>query len=219
MIFKDSFGSRIISISANQKLPEISRTNQSGSGIFLKFLENSRTFRELFINKADSNSSNINQRNSMVFTLFDDIDRQMMEMIKALHHPSFGRIEPPECPSPSRETTTRRQYPFMRARMDLIESPTSYKVIVELPGVKKEAIKVSVDEGNILNIEAEQNEAINKEEDKVHYSERRYGTIKRSVTLPQGASADKVKANFNDGLLELEFPKSQKEASKLISIS
>jgi HSP20 family protein len=155
----------------------------------------------------------------MAFTLFDDIDRQMMEMIRALNHPSFGRIEPEECPSPSREITTRRQYPFMRARMDLVESPTAYKVIVELPGVKKEAIKVSVDEGNILNIEAEQHEVIDKEQDKVHYSERRYGTIKRSVTLPQGASADKVKANFNDGLLELEFPKTQKEASKLISIS
>jgi HSP20 family protein len=151
---------------------------------------------------------------------FDDLERQMMDMIRSFEHPSFGRIEPAESgSSSSRDVTNRRQYPFMRARMDLVESPSAYRVIVELPGVKKEEIKVSVDEGNILSIEAEQHEVINKEEDKVHYGERRYGMIKRSVTLPQGASADKVKANFNDGLLELEFPKTQKEPSKRITIS
>ena len=151
---------------------------------------------------------------------FDDLERQMMDMIRSFEYPSFGGIEPLEsAPSSSREVNNRRQYPFMRARMDLVESPNAYRVIVELPGVKKEEIKVSVDEGNVLNIEAEQHEVINREQDKVHYSERRYGTIKRSVTLPQGASPDKVKANFNDGLLELEFPKTQKEASKLITIS
>lgn len=156
---------------------------------------------------------------------FDDIERQMMDMLRAFDFPSFGRIEPPTPmseqlganTSSARDLTARRNYPFMRAKMDLVETPKSYKVFVELPGVRKEDVKVSVDEG-VLTVQAEQNEMINKEEDKYHYSERRYGTIKRSVSLPQGIAQDKVKASFSNGLLELEFQKSEKEAAKLISI-
>lgn len=159
----------------------------------------------------------------MTFTYFDDIERQMVDMLRAFDYPSFGRIEPPttaEAPSGSRDVAAasrRGYYPFMRAKMDLVETPKAYKVLVELPGVKKEDVKVSVDEG-VLTVQAEQNETINREEDKYHYSERRYGTIKRSVSLPQGISPDNVKASFNNGLLELEFAKSEKEAAKLISI-
>ena len=83
--------------------------------------------------------------------------------------------------------------------------------------MRKEDVKVSVDEG-VLTVQAEQNEVINSEADKYHYSERRYGTIKRAVSLPQGVSSDNVKASFNNGLLELEFQKPEKEAAKMISI-
>lgn len=155
---------------------------------------------------------------------FDDIERQMMDMLRAFDFPSFGRIEPPASmneasanTSSARDLPARRNYPFLRAKMDLVETPKAYKVLVELPGVRKEDVKVSVDEG-VLTVQAEQNETINKEEDKYHYSERRYGTIKRSVSLPQGIAPDKVKASFNNGLLELEFQKSEKEAAKLITI-
>ena len=156
----------------------------------------------------------------MAFTLFDDVEKQMMDMLRVFEYPRFGRVGPAEPGTTTlREISNCRHYPFMRARIDLVESPNAYRVIVELPGVKKEDIKVSVEEGNVLNIEAEKHETINKEQDKVHYSELRSGTFRRSVTLPQGASADKVKSSFDNGLLELEFPKSQKEASKIISIS
>jgi HSP20 family protein len=155
----------------------------------------------------------------VTFTLFDDIEKQMVDMLRASEHPGFGRVEPVENGINLRKISNCRQHPFMRARIDLFESPGAYKVILELPGVKKEDIKVSVDEGNVLNIEAELPETLNKELDKVHYRELRYGTFSRSVNLPHGASTDNVKARLNNGLLELEFPKTQKEASKLITIS
>ena len=161
----------------------------------------------------------------MAFTYFDDIERQMMDMLRAVDHnfPSFGRIEPPSDANHTASSTgrdvagCRRSYPFMRAKLDLVETPKAYKVFLELPGVRKEDVKVSVDEG-VLTVQAEQNEVIDSEADKYHYSERRYGTIKRAVSLPQGVSSDNVKASFNNGLLELEFQKPEKEAAKMISI-
>src|SRR4051794_22826927 len=91
-------------------------------------------------NPKDYLTANLIKKNKKM-AFFDDLERQMMDMIRSFEYPSFGRIEPAESgPSPSRDATNRRQYPFMRARMDLVESPSAYRVIIELPGVKKEEI-------------------------------------------------------------------------------
>ena len=84
---------------------------------------------------------------------------------------------------------------------------------VELPGVKKEDIIVHVD-SDILTVEADRKESVEKDTERYHYSERRFGTVKRQIQLPKSASVKNVKAKFDNGLLELEFEKIREQQEK-----
>jgi HSP20 family protein len=104
-----------------------------------------------------------------------------------------------------------------RIRMDLSETEQAYVVKAEIPGVKKEDIKVAID-GNQVSISAE----VRKEEDQksgsMVRSERYYGQQYRSFTLPQEVDDEKTEAKYQDGMLELTLPKKPGTTSKQIAI-
>jgi len=92
-------------------------------------------------------------------------------------------------------------------RMDVSETPEAYMVKADIPGMKKEDIKVSI-EGNQVSISAEsRSEKEEKEGETVVRSERSYGRQSRSFTL--GSEIDDAKANarYENGVLELTLPK------------
>lgn len=99
-----------------------------------------------------------------------------------------------------------RQAGILSARMDLVEKPEGYELAVELPGVRREDINVHAENG-VLNLSAERKEEKREDNDLYHYSERRYGAIRRSVPLPELADENKVQAQFSDGVLHLNFGK------------
>ncbi len=102
-------------------------------------------------------------------------------------------------------------------RVDIREDDAAYHLEAELPGVTKDKLNVSVDEG-ILTISADLNEE-RKEEDACYlYSERRSGHVERSFNL-EGIDADNITADYKSGVLMLNLPKVQptpkKEARKI----
>ncbi|HXZ97424.1 MAG TPA: Hsp20/alpha crystallin family protein [Burkholderiales bacterium] len=104
-------------------------------------------------------------------------------------------------------------------KIDVSEDNKAYTVRAEIPGVKKEDIKVSV-EGNQVSISAEVKEE--KEEKKgktVIRSERYYGKVYRSFSLGQEVDEKTTKAKYTDGVLELTLPKKPGRAGKEISVS
>lgn len=102
--------------------------------------------------------------------------------------------------------------------MDVIESPSSVSVKIELPGVRKEDVQVHI-EDNVLSIAAERREEKVKDTDKYYYSERSFGRVYRQVWLPSPVDEDKVETSFNDGILELNFAKKvQDEKRKRIEL-
>jgi HSP20 family protein len=104
-------------------------------------------------------------------------------------------------------------------KLDVTEDDKAYTIKAEIPGVKKEDIKVSAD-GNYVTIAAEvQKERETKEGKKVLRSERYYGHVSRSFTLEQDVDAGAAKAKYADGILELVLPKKVGGASKQISVS
>lgn len=104
-------------------------------------------------------------------------------------------------------------------RLDVAESDKAYTVKADIPGVKKEDIKVSVD-GNHVSISAEvKKEKEEKEGSKVVRSERYYGSVSRSFSLAQDVDQGAVTAKYNDGVLELNLPKMQGSAAKTITVS
>lgn len=104
-------------------------------------------------------------------------------------------------------------------KMDVSEDDKSYTVHAEIPGVKKDDIKVTV-EGNQVAISAEvKKEKEEKEGKKVISSERYYGRVYRSFSLDSDVDQNAVKAKYTDGMLELTLPKKPGGKSKEISIS
>jgi HSP20 family protein len=107
-----------------------------------------------------------------------------------------------------------------RAKVDVAEKNSAYVVSAELPGVKKEDIHVSID-GAQVTIEAEvkrEKEATQSQDERVLHSERHYGKVTRSFTLPQEVDESKAEAKFRDGVLELTLPKKAATQRKQISI-
>ena len=104
-------------------------------------------------------------------------------------------------------------------RMDVSEDDKAYTVRAEIPGVKKEDIKVAV-EGNQVSISAElKKEKEEKEGKKVVRSERYYGKVSRSFSLDHEVDQNAAKAKYTDGVLELTLPKKPGTAGKEISVS
>lgn len=105
-----------------------------------------------------------------------------------------------------------------RAKVDVAEKNGAYVVTAELPGVKKEDIHVNIDGAQVtLEAEVKREKEATKDE-RVLHTERVYGKLSRSFTLPQEVDEAKAEAKFRDGVLELTLPKKAAAQRKQISI-
>ena len=101
--------------------------------------------------------------------------------------------------------------------LEVYETPTELVVKVELPGVKKEDVDITIRD-NYLVIRAEKKEEKKEEKQHVHVVERVYGTFERVIPLPADVDTDNAKASFKDGVLEIRFPKKSATKEKKITI-
>lgn len=90
--------------------------------------------------------------------------------------------------------------------VDITEDDKEYLVKAEIPEVKKEDIKVSVENG-VLTITGERKSEKEEKNKKIHRIERSYGRFERSFTLPEGTDPAKVSSEFKDGILSVHLPK------------
>jgi len=105
-----------------------------------------------------------------------------------------------------------------RMKVEVTEANGAYKVQAELPGVKKEDIRVNID-GDQVSITAETRvERDVKEGERVLHSERYFGKVSRAFRLAQEVDESKAVAKYNDGVLELTLPKKAAAAAKQITI-
>jgi len=105
-----------------------------------------------------------------------------------------------------------------RMKVDVAEKNGAYKVSADLPGVKKDDIHVSIDGAQVtLAAEVKQEKEASQDE-RVLHTERTYGKVTRSFTLPQEIHEAKVEAKFRDGVLELTLPKKAAPQRKQITI-
>jgi HSP20 family protein len=116
--------------------------------------------------------------------------------------------------------------PFARAvgaepaiKLDVREDENAYTVLAEIPGARKEDIHVDV-EGSGVSLRAEvRQEKEPKENEKVIYSERAYGAVTRSFSLPGEVDAQRARAEYKDGVLSLTLPKKLGGPTRRVSIS
>lgn len=101
--------------------------------------------------------------------------------------------------------------------VDITEDGKEFLIKAELPEVKKEEVKVTVDDG-VISISGERKFEKEEKEKKYHRIERAYGSFLRSFTLPEGADSAKVNAEFKDGVLQVHVPKSDKAEPKTVEV-
>lgn len=104
-------------------------------------------------------------------------------------------------------------------KVEIKDNPDSLTVEAEVPGVNRDDIDVTID-GNRLTIRAEirQYDA-DTEQEKVLHSERYYGSVQRSFTLPSDIQTDSAKADYRDGVLVLTLPKIKPGSAKRIPVN
>ncbi len=105
-----------------------------------------------------------------------------------------------------------------RVKFDVTESNGGYVVHAELPGMKKEDIHVSIDGAQVTLAGEVKREKDVKEGDRLLHSERIYGKVERSFTLPLEIDEAGAAAKFADGVLELKLPKKAPAARKSVTI-
>lgn len=101
--------------------------------------------------------------------------------------------------------------------VDISETDGEYLIKAELPEVKKEDVKVTVENG-VLTIQGERRQEKEEKGKKYHRVERSYGSFVRSFTLPESIDEGGVRAEYKDGVLNLHLPKSEKVKPKAIEV-
>ena len=101
-------------------------------------------------------------------------------------------------------------------RVAISENEKAYKVIVDLPGMGKEDVEITV-EDNVLSISGERSNDYG-EEDTLHRNERNYGKFERKFKLGHSFETGKIDASFENGVLTIELPKSEETMARKIII-
>jgi len=100
---------------------------------------------------------------------------------------------------------------------EVIETDSDYKLSFDLPGLKKDEIKIEMKD-NVLSVFGERKREKTEKKEKVQRYERSYGYFRRSFSLPTSVVAEKIAAKYDNGVLELTVPKAELAKPKTIEV-
>jgi HSP20 family protein len=100
---------------------------------------------------------------------------------------------------------------------DVIEDEEKYSLRLDLPGVKKEDVKITFVNGQ-LSISGERHSETEKNNSTYHHIERSFGKYYRAFNLPEKIEEDKIDADFKDGILKISIPKAEEAKPKQIEV-
>jgi HSP20 family protein len=140
--------------------------------------------------------------------------RELEQMSDRLNR-AFGRSAMPTAPAAA---GTEGLFSFDWApSVDIAETAEAFEIKAELPDVKKEDVKVSVEDGE-LRISGERKREKEEKGKKFHRVERSYGSFMRSFTLPPNVDEARLAAEYKDGVLNVRLPKTEQAKPKAISV-
>ena len=106
---------------------------------------------------------------------------------------------------------------MIRPALDVAETEHAFTVTTELPGLAKEDVSITIENGT-LTISGEKKFEEEKKDKTFHRIERAFGTFSRSLTLPKEVEAEKAEAAFKDGVLTIEIPKVEQAKPRTVKV-
>jgi len=100
---------------------------------------------------------------------------------------------------------------------DVFEDRDAVKIVAEVPGVRAEDVKISL-ENNLLTIRGEKKQHAEEKSERVHRYERTYGTFERAFSLPTSVDPDKIAASYANGVLTVTIPKAERARPREIPV-
>ncbi|XP_042521150.1 18.2 kDa class I heat shock protein-like [Macadamia integrifolia] len=116
-------------------------------------------------------------------------------------------------PNSARETSA-----FAGTQIDWKETPQAHVFKADLPGLKKEEVKLEVENGRVLQISGEKSREQEEKNDKWHRVERSSGKFLRRFRLPENAKMEQIKANMENGVLTVTIPKEEEKKPEVKTI-
>lgn len=113
---------------------------------------------------------------------------------------------------------SRENSAFVSTRVDWKETPEAHVFKADLPGLKKEEVKVEIEDDRVLQISGERNVEKEDKNDQWHRVERSSGKFMRRFRLPENAKMDQVKASMENGVLTVTVPKQEVKKPDVKSI-
>jgi HSP20 family protein len=101
--------------------------------------------------------------------------------------------------------------------VDVFEDKDAVKIVAELPGVKPEDVKLSL-ENNLLTIRGEKKQEAEERNERVHRYERSYGSFERAFALPSTVDGEKISAEYRNGVLTVSVPKAERARPREIPV-
>jgi HSP20 family protein len=111
----------------------------------------------------------------------------------------------------------RSEYSYWTPEVDVIEEENKYILKMDLPGLSKEDVKISV-ENDTLKISGEKKYENEEKKKNYHRCERYYGKFERSFNIGKEIDTEKIEANFKNGVLNLELAKAESAKPKSIEV-
>jgi HSP20 family protein len=100
---------------------------------------------------------------------------------------------------------------------DVFEDKEAVKIVAEVPGVRPEDVKLSI-ENNLLTIRGEKKQHAEEKTERVHRYERSYGTFERTFALPTSVDPEKIAAHYSHGILTVRIPKAERARPREIPV-
>ena len=101
--------------------------------------------------------------------------------------------------------------------VDVLEQADVIRIAAEVPGVKPEDVKISV-EGNVLTLQGTKQQEAEEQTERVHRYERSYGSFARTFTLPRTVDTAQIKAGYDNGVLTITLPKAEQAKPRQIAV-
>jgi HSP20 family protein len=140
--------------------------------------------------------------------LFDPFSSDIWDPFLDFPFPTSTALSAP------RSEFTAETAAFANTRIDWKETPEAHVFKADLPGLRKEEVKVEIEESRVLQISGERNKEEEEKKDTWHRVERSSGKFLRRFRLPENARVDRVSASMENGVLTVTVPKVEVEEKK-----